>query len=817
MRCNSLLTVALLVMGASILSSGDNRWTCIGPYGGDIGKFAFHPSLHNLVFASGDTGLFRSADGGRKWERVHDSWVVGDGTEPNVRIHPADGARVFLADDRLYVSSDRGTTWQLISREPFPERASDFEMDPSDPSVLYILTRLHGVYRSTDGGVTWAPRNSGLDIPAGRFAARPQLEINPTGGNTLYVLLPDHKIFKTTTGGAHWKRMDKGIDPSSDGRALMIDPSNTDFLYTAGEAGVFKTTDAGMNWAKVHDAATWGLATDHGRPNSVYAVRLSELLKTVDGGATWTSIDLDLSHATVAGVHPSKDNLILVGEKLGITRSTDTGKSWHAVNAGIDNYLATRMAYTESPVKRLFCVASAALYESQDGGRNWALSSLSEEGRLVIDLQVHAANPRLIFAGLGVTTEILALSRDGGSTWEFGAPIRKTGWCHGVAIALDPREESIVYMAVWEDRENAPRIGRGVAKSTDQGQTWRFMNAGLSERYVTALAVDPRRASVLLAGTGDLHGQGVATGQIFKTTNGGATWKKSSTGLAEDEVLVSAITFDPDDSTVVYTATGSGVYKSSDGGRTWALKTGPLGCAFVQPLPAMPKTLMAGRSGSLLISIDQGESWTAFDSTGLGPFGMNDFMLDPLDSSRYLIGTNRGVFSYTRKGAIGGPVIQQLSPDAGRVGDSVTINGSGYGQLQLDSKVRFGSIDAGVAQSWSDESIRVTVPSGARTGAVAVTVLGKKSNAFGFIVMPATGNIEPTGGPASGGTRVTILAPSGTSGTQFNVLFGSTLARNIGFVQPNVITCESPPGSGTVEVKVTSSVTSTTVGQFTYY
>ncbi len=61
-----------------------------------------------------------------------------------------------------------------------------------------------------------------------------------------------------------------------------------------------------------------------------------------------------------------------------------------------------------------------------------------------------------------------------------------------------------------------------------------------------------------------------------------------------------------------------------------------------------------------------------------------------------------------------------------------------------------------------------------------------------------------------------ILAPSGISGTQFNVLFGATVAADVRFTAPNIITCDSPPGSGTVQVSVTSSAVSATVGTFTY-
>jgi hypothetical protein len=73
-------------------------------------------------------------------------------------------------------------------------------------------------------------------------------------------------------------------------------------------------------------------------------------------------------------------------------------------------------------------------------------------------------------------------------------------------------------------------------------------------------------------------------------------------------------------------------------------------------------------------------------------------------------------------------------------------------------------------------------------------------------------------GPAAGGTSVAIIAPSGISGTQFNVLFGSTIASNIAFTPPNVITCKTPAGSvGTVDVSVTSSAVVAKVGTFTYY
>ncbi|MEW6363946.1 MAG: IPT/TIG domain-containing protein [Acidobacteriota bacterium] len=217
-------------------------------------------------------------------------------------------------------------------------------------------------------------------------------------------------------------------------------------------------------------------------------------------------------------------------------------------------------------------------------------------------------------------------------------------------------------------------------------------------------------------------------------------------------------------------------------------------------------------------STDHGESWAAFDSTGLGAFTIRRLLTDPTNRNRLFVATDRGVYSYTRKAAGNGPVIEQLLPAAGKAGDTISVNGRGFGAVQGTSKVLFRSTDAGVARRWSDTSIKVTVPNGVQTGPVTVVVLNKKSNPYEFIAVPPSGNVYPTSGPAAGGTRVTILAPSGTSGTQFNVLFGSAVAGNVRFTQPNVITCDSPAGTpGTVDVKVASSVTSTTVGTFTHY
>jgi hypothetical protein len=231
--------------------------------------------------------------------------------------------------------------------------------------------------------------------------------------------------------------------------------------------------------------------------------------------------------------------------------------------------------------------------------------------------------------------------------------------------------------------------------------------------------------------------------------------------------------------------------------------------------PADPNTVLAGGS-SLIVSNDGGTSWSSFPTNGIEDVLYYKILTGILSPQKtFLLGTDRGVFSYTVSTSVGGPEIKQVLPAQGRAGDSVAIRGSRFGASQGDSRISFGSIDAGTAASWSDTSITARIPSEARSGGVSVTVSGRKSNSYDFVVIPSAGVIAPASGPSAGGTRVTIASPAGANSLAV-VLFGSTVARNVRLTPPNLITCVSPPGSGTVNVRLLQGPTLTSLGTFTY-
>src|SRR2546425_4293987 len=163
------------------------------------------------------------------------------------------------------------------------------------------------------------------------------------------------------------------------------------------------------------------------------------------------------------------------------------------------------------------------------------------------------------------------------------------------------------------------------------------------------------------------------------------------------------------------------------------------------------------------------------------------------------------VASFKAAGGGGGapPSITNLSPASGPIGASVTITGTNFGTSQGSSAVTFGGVSAGLATSWSATSIVATVPSGATTGNVVVTVGGVASNGAAFTILPTPSitSLSPASGPPS--TIITILGTNfgsvqGTSSVSFNGTMAVPTSWNA-----STIVVPVPVGSSTGNVVAT--------------
>lgn len=234
---------------------------------------------------------------------------------------------------------------------------------------------------------------------------------------------------------------------------------------------------------------------------------------------------------------------------------------------------------------------------------------------------------------------LLGLALAGAALAERWVPIGPDGGASR-ALAADPRDPDVLYAGT----------DGGVFKSVDGGRSWRPSSRGLTTTFLFSLAVDPDRPDTLYAGAWDAN--------VFKSTDGGESWTLSRRGLPESPGAVRALVIDPSDPDTLYAAIErTGVFKSTDGGAGWTRASQGLGGVDVTALeldPRAPRTLYAGtRKNGVFKSTDGGASWSPANR-GLGRSWIEDLTLDPVSGALYAAsygGDKTGVLKSTDGGA----------------------------------------------------------------------------------------------------------------------------------------------------------------------
>ncbi|HWS86861.1 MAG TPA: FG-GAP-like repeat-containing protein [Pyrinomonadaceae bacterium] len=303
--------------------------------------------------------VYRSADGGASWGASASGLTAS--TVLDFAVAPSNTAVVYAATNLgVYVSADGGASWQR-GGQPSPSTVVFFTraivVDPSNPSVVYAGTSGgSGVYKSTDGGLTFEAKANGISIPLVNTLA-----VHPTTPATLYAGT-GFAIFKTTNGGESWTELNLGIPGAGPGaNEIVIDPSNPQTVYAATpNRGVLKTTNGGTSWTQVNNGLPQDagfipllrtLALDPSNPSTLFTAFSgfpTGIFKSTNGGASWVNSSAGLT-ATVGGqtftpsvnailVDPSSPSTVYAATTgYGVYKSTDGGTNWAPSNAGLAN------------------------------------------------------------------------------------------------------------------------------------------------------------------------------------------------------------------------------------------------------------------------------------------------------------------------------------------------------------------------------------------------------------------------------------------------------------------------------------------------
>jgi photosystem II stability/assembly factor-like uncharacterized protein len=292
---------------------------------------------------------------------------------------------------------------------PFnPDRTIPFiralAIDPSAPATLYAGASA-GVIKSTNGGGSWAPINSGLtntDVHA--------LAIDPVNPATLYAGAYGG-IFKSTDSGGTWVAVNTGLT-SLYVEDLAIDSSTPKTLYagTFG-SGVFKSTDSGGTWAAVNTGLgslyVFALAVDPADPATLYAgTEGPQVFKSTDSGGTWSVTGAGPNDpwgygaASAFAINPAAPSTLYVGTDYGVFKSTDRGDSWTVANSGLTNTDVVALAIDPSRPATLYAGTwGGGVFKSADGGASWTSMNAGLTNLIVRAFAIDPSTPARIYAG----------------------------------------------------------------------------------------------------------------------------------------------------------------------------------------------------------------------------------------------------------------------------------------------------------------------------------------------------------------------------------------------------------------------------------
>lgn len=686
--------------------------------GGFITGVVYNQTQPGLAYLRTDIGgLYRWNAAARTWIPLLDSTSFADWNELGVEsvatspIHPnvVWAAVGSYADSwnngqpsAILRSDDYGRTWTSFSL-PFENGANDqgrdsgerLVVDPNDDNVLYFATRNQGLWKSTDGGRTWAQDADFPDLGSNSTSGLQFVTFDQTekhrGTPTRHLVVGDgdsSTLYESTDAGKTWDKVDGGPGTipikaqfAGNGSLYVVYDQYTGpywmgtgklYKFAAGSssragngavgAGTDVTPETASNW--------WGydgLAVDPSNPNTVYVATndrwspIDTVYRSTDGGADWTDVSASTSLNIASepylawgaqpkfgwwigavAVDPFNSNHVVYGTGATLYGTTDMG----ALDSGGTVTFSTAAAkgIEETSVKSLLvpngpsdCKLISALGDL--GG--FCHTSLTQSPTDTFDatystgsgIAQDAKGDLIAFVGEGNNEAMGQYSVDGGKTWTQFATPSSMSWGQGqVAVAADGSS------IVWN-----PADGTSPVYSTDRGQTWTAV-AGLPTGV--APVADPVRANTYYA-------IDAGTGVLYRSTDGGKTFASAATGLtaAGNDQLQ---TIPGHAGELYFAAQTGGLMHSTDGGTTWTqVDAAHVSAAYaVGEGAAAPgsrnQTLyMVGTVDSVTgfyMSADLGKHWTKINSARQNFGWIPDIVGDPNHYGRVYLGTNgRGI------------------------------------------------------------------------------------------------------------------------------------------------------------------------------
>jgi photosystem II stability/assembly factor-like uncharacterized protein len=539
---------------------GGKTWNHIGLKDvQQVGRVIVHPTNPNIVFVAGlghpygandERGVFRSTDGGKNWEKVlyknHNTGAIQvefDPTNPQIiyadlwehQEGPWENASFSGPNSGLYKSTDGGNTWkQLVQGLPGAKEGLGrigVGISPSNPQRLYatVDSRVNsGVYRSDDGGESWKLTTNDRRI-YGRGSDFAEIRVHPKNPDVVYSA--NVASYRSDDGGYTWTSF-KGAPGGDDYHRIWINPLQPDIMLFAADQGAIVTVNGGKTWSTWYNQPTaqlYHVATDNQYPYWVYGGQQESgaigIASRGNGGQIsfrdWMGVGAD-EYAYVAP-DPKNPDIIYGGRVLKFNKKTGQTQNVapEAIRSGQYRQVRTLPLLFHPADADALLLGTNVLWKTTTGGQAWEIISpdltrkqneipasvgdfKTEEMKtmrqraVIYSVAGSKLNKDVIWAG--TDDGLIHLTKDGGKTWKDVTPPALTSWDKVSQLDGGHFDASTMYAAINAIRKDdmKPHIFR----THDGGATWKEITKGLNPiSPINVVREDPKQPGLLFAGS----------------------------------------------------------------------------------------------------------------------------------------------------------------------------------------------------------------------------------------------------------------------------------------------------------------------------
>jgi photosystem II stability/assembly factor-like uncharacterized protein len=523
-----------------------------------IGGLDIDPKNENRVFvaalghpygANEERGVYRTVDGGKTWERVlykdENTGAVQVTIDPNNsniifadlwagRQGPWENGAWNGNESGLFKSVDGGTTWKKITNGlPTPQQGLGrigFCIAPSNSNRMYATVdagKEGGIYRSDDAGESWTKIQTDERYWS-RGSDFAEVKADPKNADIVYSA--NVVTWKSTDGGKTWNAF-RGAPGGDDYHRIWINPNNTDIILIASDQGAIITVNGGetfSSWYNQPTAQFYHVSTDNAFPYNVYSGQQESgsvgiASRGNDGQITyreWHPVGAE-EYGYVAA-DPLDANIIYGGKISRYDKRTGQTQniSPEAVRSGKYRFIRTAPVLFNPIDKKTLYYAGNVLFKTMNGGNSWQIispdltresydvpssigiytsSDMKNMPRRGVIYTVAPSYKDINTIWCGTDDGYIQVTRDAGKTWKNVTPPEITSWSKVSLMDASHTDVNTAYAAV--NRIRCDDMRPHIYKTNDGGKTWKEIVNGLPNDPINVVKEDPVRKGLLFAGS----------------------------------------------------------------------------------------------------------------------------------------------------------------------------------------------------------------------------------------------------------------------------------------------------------------------------